>query len=124
MENNRITLQYSIEEKDLKFEAHRLICNSLNRLTSIVCEEPPVNTVLTMATVDEINSLRAEIAKIDIALNDAAIIVENYIDYKHQQRMASVMTPDLQSDDPLNLDALKTKIDNFRDKLDTHENTD
>ena len=65
MNDNRITLQYSVEENQLKFEVHRLVCNALRRLTSITADEPAANSILGMSTVDEINALRVELAKIE-----------------------------------------------------------
>tara|TARA_B100000131_G_scaffold292269_1_gene306600 strand:+ start:53213 stop:53605 length:393 start_codon:yes stop_codon:yes gene_type:complete len=130
MENNRITLQYSVEESQLKFEVHRLVTNALNRLNSISCEEPPPASVLSMSTADEIESLRTELAKIDILFGDASAIIQNYIDYKHRRRMSDATTPDIPTNgaipnlDSLNLDALNEKIQNFKDNLNSHENAD
>tara|TARA_Y100000592_G_C5391482_1_gene278466 strand:- start:73 stop:465 length:393 start_codon:yes stop_codon:yes gene_type:complete len=130
MENNRITLQYSVEESQLHFEIHRLICNALGRLDSITCDEPPPNSVLNMSTVDEIEALRTELAKIDILFADASSIIQNYIDYKHQQRVSSMSAAnaELQNGIPdmsnLDLNALNEKIQNFKDNLKSHENPD
>ena len=130
MENNRITLQYSVEESQLKYEVHRLLSNALNRLNSINCEEPRPTSVLSMSTADEIESLRTELAKIDILFGDASAIIQNYVDYKHRQRMSDATTPDIATNgavpnlDSLNLDALNEKIQNFKDNLNSHENAD
>ena len=121
MENNRITLQYSVEESQLKYEVHRLVSNAIERLTSIACETPPVNTILTLSTVDEIANLRTELAKIDILFADASGIIESYVDYKHQQRASS---PNADPADPLNLESLQKKMQNFKQKLDINENSD
>lgn len=130
MENNRITLQYSVEESQLKYEVHRLVCNALTRLTSITSEQPSANSILTMSTVEEIEALRTELAKIDILFGDASAIIQNYVDYKHNQRLtetdaikdlSAVTMPNL---DNLNLDALNEKIQNFKDNLSLHENPD
>ena len=130
MENNRITLQYSVEESQLKYEVHRLVCNALTRLTSITSEQPSANSILTMSTVEEIEALRTELAKIDILFGDASAIIQNYVDYKHNQRLtetdaikdlSAVTMPNL---DNINLDALNEKIQNFKDNLSLHENPD
>ena len=130
MENNRITLQYSVEESQLKYEVHRRVCNALTRLTSITSEQPSANSILTMSTVEEIEALRTELAKIDILFGDASAIIQNYVDYKHNQRLtetdaikdlSAVGMPNL---DNLNLDALNEKIQNFKDNLSLHENPD
>jgi hypothetical protein len=130
MENNRITLQYSVEEGNLKFEVHRLVCNAISRLESIACEQPPASSVLNMTTVDEIESLRTELAKVDILFSEAATIIENYIDYKHQQRMSSAVdnSQDIQNAasnlSDLDLNSLNEKIQNFKDNFSLHENAD
>ena len=121
MQNNRITLQYSVEESELKFEVQRLVNNALDRLASITCEKPPASTIMSMITVDEINALRTELAKLDILLADASVIIQNYVDYKHQQRAAAAMDT---NDDPFNVEAIKDRLQNFKENLETHENTD
>ena len=127
MNDNRITLQYSVEESQLKFEVHRLVCNALDRLTSIACEHPSVNTVMAMTTVDEISSLRTELAKIDLLLGDASTIIDNYVDYKHKKRMQNVAasTPEMpEMPEMPDIEALTEKIQHFKDKIKTHENAD
>ena len=83
-----------------------------------------------MSTVEEIEALRTELAKIDILFGDASAIIQNYVDYKHNQRLtetdaikdlSAVTMPNL---DNLNLDALNEKIQNFKDNLSLHENPD
>ena len=130
MENNRITLQYSVEESQLKYEVHRLVCNALTRLTSITSEQPSANSILTMSTVEEIEALRTELAKIDILFGDASAIIQNYVDYKHNQRLTQtdaikdLSAAGMPNLDNLNLDALNEKIQNFKDNLSLHENPD
>ena len=123
-EENRITLQYSVEEGHLKFEVQRLICNALSRLTSIECDEPAANTILSMTTVDEIAELRIELSKISILLGDASIIVENYVDYKHQQKMQRAVGSDEVAPEAPDFEGIQDRIQNFKDKLSVHENTD
>jgi len=124
MSDNRITLQYSVEEDQLKFEVHRLVCNALRRLTSITSDEPVANSILGISAVDEISALRVELAKIDILLADAGAIIENYVDYKHQQRISQTRAPEEVPTIPPNIDGLQDKIQNFKDKLEMHENSD
>jgi hypothetical protein len=130
MNNNRITLQYSVEESQLKFEIHRLICNALRRLDAITCDEPSPNSVLNISTADDIDALRTELAKIDILFADVSTIIQNYIDYKHQERVSSAISdsPDLANGVPdlanIDLNSLNEKLQNFKDNLQSHENTD
>jgi len=124
MNNNRITLQYSVEESQLKFEVHRLVCNALRRLTSITSDEPAANSILSMSTVDEIRALRLELAKIDVLFADVGTIIENYVDYKHEQRVSQSPVADEVPSEPLNLDVLQDRIQNFKENLKLHENTD
>tara|TARA_Y100000592_G_C5453122_1_gene309809 strand:+ start:640 stop:1011 length:372 start_codon:yes stop_codon:yes gene_type:complete len=121
---NRITLQYSVEESQLKFEAHRLVSNAIARLNSIVCDEPLAASIISMSTVHELTSLRKELASIDILLSDASVIIENYIDYKHQQKLESISEVSNASSDMANLEQLQNKIQNFKDKIGSHENAD
>ena len=123
-EDNRITLQYSVEESQLKFEVHRLVLNALNRLSSIRCDEPDPNTTLSMSTVDEIRALRIELGKIDILLSDAGTIIENYVDYKHQQRVNQAMNVESSTNEMPSIDNLQDKLQNFKEKLSVHENSD
>jgi len=124
MKDNRITLQYSVDENQLKFEVHRLVCNALDRLTSITCDRPPVNAVLAMDTVDEIVGLRTELAKIDQLFGDVTAIIENYIDYRHQQRMQNAMAVEPEISGMPDLDGLAERIQNFKDNVKNHENAD
>ena len=121
---NRITLQYSVEESQLKFEAHRLVSNAIARLNSIVCDEPPAASIISMSTVHELTSLRKELASIDILLSDASVIIENYIDYKHQQKLESISEVNSENPDMANLEQLQNKIQNFKDKIGSYENAD
>ena len=47
----RIVIQYSVEDNELKFEINRLLSAALDRLNSIESAAPPSSTVLTVGTV-------------------------------------------------------------------------
>jgi|TARA_Y100000310_G_scaffold275137_1_gene291560 hypothetical protein len=79
----RITIQYSVEETELKYETYRLLTNSLARLTSINAGTPDVQSVLTIGTLKEVNALREEMARIDIMLEDVSAIIDGYVRYEH-----------------------------------------
>lgn len=79
----RIIIQYSVEDNELKFEVERLLAAALRRLTSIESAPPPSSTVLTVGTVKEIELLREELSRIDIMFEDIAAIVGGYIKHKH-----------------------------------------
>jgi hypothetical protein len=79
----RIVIQYSVEDNELKFEVERLLSAALHRLNSIESAPPPPSTVLTVGTVKEIELLREELARIDIMFEDIAVIVGGYIKHKH-----------------------------------------
>ena len=93
-----ITLQYTIDENQLPSETSRLLSNSISRLTSIVATVPKQSDIMSVTTVNEVDALRDELSSIDIMLGDVSSIIDQYIQYQHQLRMAQ-QTGDLEPPD-------------------------
>ena len=79
----RMMIQYSVEATELKSEVKRLLVAALSRLTSIRADSPESHNILTISTLKEISSLREELARIDIMLEDVAAIIDGYVKYEH-----------------------------------------
>lgn len=117
-----ITLQYTIDESQLPSETARLLSNSLLRLTSIVASTPEAKDILSVRTVKEVGALRDELTSIDMMLGDVSSIVDQYIQYQNELRVAQQSgeleppeeyeMPDMREVDVSNmdLDDLQTKI--------------
>ena len=77
-----IMLQYTIDEEQLPAETYRLLGSSIERLMSISAETPDEKEMLTVTTMNEVNSLRQEIAGIDTMLGDVSSIIDQYLQYQ------------------------------------------
>lgn len=78
----RINIQYSVDIDELDQEVLRMLSNSFSAIESLgsFCVTPAA--MLSLATVENIDALRQELAKIDFALYDAATIINAYVGYK------------------------------------------
>lgn len=79
-----IMLQYTIDEEQLPAETYRLLGSSIERLMSISAETPDEKEMLTVTTMNEVNSLRQEIAGIDTMLGDVSSIIDQYLQYQFE----------------------------------------
>ena len=115
----RIVIQYSVEDNELKFEVERLLSAALNRLNSIESVPPPSSTVLTVGTVKEIELLREELARIDIMFEDIASIVGGYIKHKHATFAEEFpVAPDMSEE----LHRVEQKLSNLKHNIGTTNN--
>ena len=109
----RIMIQYSVEEHELKHEAKRLLADALSRLVSIKATAPDVNQILTVSTIKEIESLREEIAKIDIMLEDTSAILAGYVRHEYNSFMLSPDSGELSTD----FNEVEQKISSLKQKI-------
>jgi hypothetical protein len=109
----RMMIQYSVEEHELKHEVRRILSDALGRLVSIKATAPDVNQILTVSTIKEIESLREEIAKIDIMLEDTSAIVAGYV--KHEYN--SFMTPSSATEFSTDFNEVEQKINSLKQKI-------
>ena len=109
----RMMIQYSVEEHELKHEVKRLLSDALGRLVSIKAAPPDVNQVLTVSTVKEIELLREEIAKIDIMLEDTSAIVAGYVKHEYNSFMATPDSVEL----PKDFNEVEQKINSLKQKI-------
>jgi hypothetical protein len=76
----RISIQYSIDIDELGDEVERLLGNINQRITSISSHKH--SNSLSLKTVEDIDSIRKELASIDLSLQDVSAIVNGYVGYK------------------------------------------
>lgn len=109
----RMMIQYSVEEHELKHEVKRLLSDALGRLVSIQASAPDANHILTVETVKEIELLREELAKIDIMLEDTSAIVTGYVKHQYNSFIASSPPTELSTD----FEKIEQKINNLKQNL-------
>lgn len=106
-------IQYSVEEHELKNETQRLLSDALSRLVSIKASPPSANDVLAVRTVREIESLREELARIDIMLEDVSAIISGYVKHEYDSFLA---TPTA-SDTGLDYRKIEERLNNLKKNL-------
>jgi hypothetical protein len=116
----RVNIQYSVEIEDLQSEVNRLFSNAIMELDKV----QPVGgaPVVKLGTdgLDKIESIRHNLAKVDIMLSDIQNIIEGYVRFKTQpppEREIPFQPNDLEVDP----EALQDKISKFKELL--NENT-
>ena len=116
----RVNIQYSVEIEDLQSEVNRLFSNAIMELDKV----QPVGgaPVVKLGTdgLDKIESIRHNLAKVDIMLSDIQNIIEGYVRFKTQpppEREVPFQPNDLEVDP----EALQDKISKFKELL--NENT-
>lgn len=123
----RMTIQYSVEESELKHEAKRLLSAALLRLTSINAMAPDSHNVLTISTLKEIVALREVLARIDIMLEDVSGIIDGYVRYEYDTFVAHSNEQEIEPPTDIlpHLESLQEKVKNIRNNLqDSDEDTD
>jgi hypothetical protein len=82
MKDTRVNIQYSIDLQDLPEEVSRLIDNSTSFLEVALEDSQYLSEKedhLTLKTLEEINSLRMSLSKVDYILDDITKIVGGYL---------------------------------------------
>ena len=81
---------------ELAAETTRLLDQSYNRIHEISTRLEVPDDVLSLVTLQEIDALRQDLAKIDYRLNDIANIIDGYLKFSTSSIEPS-QTPDMQS---------------------------
>jgi hypothetical protein len=79
--SQRVNIQYTIEMSELTAETTRLLGQSYDRIHEISTRIEVTDDVLSLATLQEIDALRQDLAKIDYRLNDIANIINGYLKF-------------------------------------------
>jgi hypothetical protein len=116
----RVNIHYSVQLEDLQEEVNRLFSNAISKFDKV----QPVGgaPVVKLGTdgLDKIESIRHNLAKVDIMLSDIQNIIEGYVRFKTQpppEREIPFQPNDLEVDP----EALQDKISKFKELL--NENT-
>ena len=80
----RVNIQYSVELSDLEREVNRLYFCAHDEVTKIRRDFGEGKVDLEISGLDKIDSIRHNLAKVDIMLGDIHNIIEGYIRYKTQ----------------------------------------
>ena len=118
----RINIQYSIEVEELPTNVVRLTSNALNELKELAMADELIQqtaeTIMTLDTVNRIDTLRQKLGQIDFMLADVNNLVTSFINY--QTRPATQEQPPQPAQEELpaqSLHDLQDKIDLFRKNL-------
>jgi hypothetical protein len=93
----RISIQYSIDIDELGDEVERLLGNINQRITSISRHKH--SNSLSLKTVEDIDSIRKELALIDLSLQDVSAIVNGYVSYRVSENTPSPTIEDDTNED-------------------------
>ena len=114
--SQRVNIQYSVELDDLQAEVDRLYKSAVWKLYVTTSNMPHPDHIefegpvlLEMGTLEKIDSLRQELAKIDFILSDVSNIIQSYVHFKTQPEQ-------------IKNDTLEDKLAMFKEAL--SENTD
>lgn len=82
----RINIQYTIEIEQLGEEIERLSKGAIDRLARLASQKRPLPTdSLTYDFHDYVDSIRQELAAVDISLAETNHLVGSYLSYKAEQ---------------------------------------
>lgn len=119
----RVNIQYSVELSDLQNEVNRLFGEAVRELEKI----QPVGgaPVVKLGTdgIEKIETIRTNLAKIDIMLNDIQNIVEGYVRFKTQPPPEREI-PFQETSEELEVEQLEDKISKFKELLNENTNTE
>ena len=93
----RISIQYSIDIDELGDEVERLLSNVNQRITSL--SRHKFSNSLSLNTVEDIDSIRKELASIDLSLQDVSAIVNGYVSYRVSENIPSPTIEDDKNED-------------------------
>ena len=80
----RINIQYSIDMEELPEEMLRMVNGAMEKLRNLPAPLSGGGQVLSLETIEEIDSVRQRLADVDHALRDASAIVASYVSFKAQ----------------------------------------
>ena len=114
----RIRIQYTVDVGELPREVGRLMEDAFNQyqLLQTACRHTSVESVMSHATVERLDSIRMELAAIDHRLHDAMNIIQGYLDYKGREVAA---TPE-----PASLEERLAAFEEAHTVMETHEVSD
>ena len=135
MSGQRVNIQYSIDLEELPSEVERLIENSSEYLEdslSVVEELLEQDDHLTIKTVNEINTLRLALSKVDYVLDDVSKIVGGYLKMTvappqetEEQQSAPVGNPFIdQRYSESTINELQQKLSDFQERVNNEEPTE
>jgi hypothetical protein len=118
----RISIQYSIDVDELPENVVRLLFNAVTELRDLsVTDEltqETSDTVMTLETVNRIDTLRQSLGRIDFMLADVNNLVSSYINYQTRPSEQEGPQQEPQQELPVqNLQDLQDKIDLFRKNI-------
>jgi len=114
----RINIQYTIEIDELEEEVRRLIVTNVSNFETIIekIRGAYEDNVLTHNTIEDLDLIRQEMARVDMRMLDCVNIIEGYLQYKSGSQNDALSTELLEQIDPLEeFSALKEKIGKFKE---------
>jgi len=89
----RINVQYSIDMDDLHKEVDRLLAGVSDSIKCLECGTPVGSDVMSLKTIENVDLLRQELAKIDHTLRDVSAIISGYVAYYAGLAAQKTMAP-------------------------------
>ena len=115
--SQRVNITYSVDVEELPQEVRKLIAKETQRHGDIAQSLQSIieGNILSTLSIEHIDVVRRELAKIDTTLLDASAIIEGYLNYESKSTQASSSVEEAM-EAPIE-PPLATLIDEFRDSL-------
>jgi len=129
--SQRVNIQYSVPIEDLESEVERLTCRALKRLCSAgETADQVTGPILSPSVHEQIDSIRQELAAVDVSLAEVNQLITSYLAYKsgaHEQQTGA--SDDIPADPMPDISELQEKLARFKrvmgeDAEVGHDNTD
>jgi hypothetical protein len=115
----RINIQYTIEIDELEEEVRRLIYKNVSNFETILgkINDSQEGGILTHKTLEDLDLIRQEMAKVDLTMLDCVNIIDGYLQYKSRSESEPFPNGLLEPDHAIadELSNLKDKIGKFKE---------
>tara|TARA_R110000824_G_scaffold400526_1_gene608196 strand:- start:959 stop:1312 length:354 start_codon:yes stop_codon:yes gene_type:complete len=117
MNNRRVNISYSIRLSNLEDETQRLLFGCFEKLKKLEhnIDDKDFKSVLIPSTLDKISQIREVLSEADYMLDDVSKIIIGYENFKNNT------TEEAEEEAIAEIDALKQKIDEFKETLSSEE---
>ena len=117
MDNRRVSISYSIKLSNLEDETQRLLFGCFEKLKKLEhnIDDKAFKSILMPSTLEKISQIREVLNEVDYMLDDVSKIIIGYENFKNNT------TEEAEEETIVEIDALKQKIDEFKETLSSEE---
>ena len=116
----RVTVQFSVPLDELEPEILRLYDDCKRQLHEVATlhDEDIYNNALSLSSIEKIDQLRIQMAKVDIRLSEIATLMSGYVSYMSEQlnEISPEPVAEVRSD-VTEISELQSKLTNFKNVI-------